>query len=104
VSNAEARLPEDFLSNPDEVITHALHRLEAHNYEKCQETKAVDMPTTATAPEHLGPETHSLQTTAWIPEERCGKFIWQSPDSGFWYSQEMALMLVERQDNDPGRG
>ena len=104
MSSTETRLPEDFLSNPDEVIQRALYRLEAHNAEKCHKAEAVDMRTAAMTPKHLGPETHKLQTTGWKPKERCGKTIWQSPESSFWYSQEMALVLLERQNNDPEGG
>ena len=100
----EAHLPEDLLSKPDVVMGRALHRLEAHNAEKCHETEVVDMRTAAMTPKHLGPETHKLQTTGWKPKERCGKTIWQSPEYGFWYSQEMALVLLERQNNDPEGG
>ena len=97
-------LPEDLLSKPDVVMGRALHRLEAHGDEKHLKKESVDTRTAATARKYLRPEAHKLQEAGWKPKERCGKAIWQSPENGFWYSQEMALVLLERQNNDPGEG
>jgi hypothetical protein len=87
---------------PEEAITpELLDRLREHkaklikmltNEEGCQEVYA--------RPKELS--MHQLTETGWESKERCGKTIWQSPENGFWYSQEMALVLLERQNNDPG--
>ncbi len=36
-----------------------------------------------------------LLAAGWEPRVRCGKTIWASPQSGFWYSEEMALELLQ---------
>ncbi len=40
-----------------------------------------------------------LVAAGWKPKERGGKLIWQSPDNGFYYSQEMATHLLEEKDS-----
>ena len=40
------------------------------------------------------PEVCNLKAAGWKPKRRCGKTIWESPENGFWYSQEMALELL----------
>ena len=52
----------------------------------------------------LDPPIHQLVVAGWSPKERCGKTIYQSPKSGFWYSEKMALVLLEHQNDDRGRG
>jgi|SRR5215217_4201910 len=37
-----------------------------------------------------------LLAGGWEPKERCGKLIWKHPDNGFYYSQEMAVHLLDR--------
>ncbi len=41
------------------------------------------------------PEATRLVAAGWTSKERLGKTIWQSPQNGFWYSQEMASRLLE---------
>jgi len=41
-----------------------------------------------------GPEARKLLATGWEPKERCGKTIWKCPDTGFYYSQEMATHFL----------
>jgi|SRR5215217_4967810 len=48
--------------------------------------------------DHSSPEGRKPKAAGWKPMERCGKTIWQSPQNGFWYSQEMALRLSESGD------
>src|SRR5215208_3676556 len=40
-------------------------------------------------------ERRKLEVVGFKPKERCGKFIWQRPDNGFWYSQHMAMHLQD---------
>jgi len=40
------------------------------------------------------PEVRNLIAGGWKPKEHCGKTIWESPENGFWYSQDMALELL----------
>lgn len=44
----------------------------------------------------LGPEGRKLEASGWKPKERCGKTIWASPENGFWYSEEMALLRLRQ--------
>ncbi len=37
-----------------------------------------------------------LQEAGWLPTESLGKTIWRDPQDGFWLSQEMALVTLER--------
>ena len=39
-------------------------------------------------------ERRKLEVAGFKPKERCGKIIWQRPDNGFYYSQEVALHLL----------
>jgi len=39
-------------------------------------------------------EWRELEAAGFKPKERCGKIIWQRPDNGFYYSQEMASHLL----------
>jgi TubC N-terminal docking domain len=41
-----------------------------------------------------GLEARKLLATGWEPKERCGKIIWKCPDTGFYYSQEMARLYL----------
>ncbi len=41
-------------------------------------------------------EGETLAATGWQPKERLGKTIWRDPQDGFWLSQEMALVILER--------
>src|SRR5215208_8260185 len=44
-----------------------------------------------------------LVAAKWTPRTRCGKTIWASPQTGFWYLEEMALELL-RLDRGPKGG
>ena len=77
--STEARLPEDSLSNPDEVISRALHRLEAHGDEKHLKEEVIDTWTSATVRKHLSPDAHKLHAVGWEPKERCGKSSGSTP-------------------------
>ena len=47
-------------------------------------------------PEYLSDvQSRKLKAAGWKPKERCGKTIWQSPENGFWHSQDMAMHLQE---------
>src|SRR5215217_998338 len=47
-----------------------------------------------------GPQARKLLTASWKPKERCGKIIWQRPDNGFYYSQEMASHFLGTEISD----
>lgn len=36
-----------------------------------------------------------LVAAGWHPKERCGKTIWRHPETGFYYSEEMAQCVSE---------
>jgi hypothetical protein len=40
------------------------------------------------------PQIRKLRAADWKPKERCGKTIWESPNNGFYYSQEMAAHFL----------
>lgn len=42
--------------------------------------------------------TSRLKAAGWRPEERCGKIIWAHPETGGWYSQEMALRIAVQRE------
>jgi hypothetical protein len=42
------------------------------------------------------PQARKLLAAGWEPKERCGKTIWESPEDGFYYSQEMAEHFLDR--------
>jgi len=49
---------------------------------------------------HLTFEGRKLKAAGFKPRARGGKVIWQRPDTGFWFSQEMALRLLERRKRE----
>ncbi len=55
-------------------------------------------------PIHLDHEGRRLDAAGFKPKERGGKIIWQRPDTGFWVSQEMALLLLERERMEGDQG
>ena len=42
-------------------------------------------------------ERRTLEVAGFKSKERCGQTIWQSPDNGFWYSQDMAMHLQSQE-------
>jgi hypothetical protein len=46
-------------------------------------------------------EQHRLLAAGWEPRVRCGKTIWASPQSKFWYSEEMALEVLRLDEGLP---
>jgi hypothetical protein len=48
------------------------------------------------------PEARKLKAAGWKPKERCGKVIWARTETGFWYSEEVALHLLELDEGLPG--
>ena len=38
-----------------------------------------------------------LRAAGWEPKERAGKAIWQSPDNGFYYLQDLAVAMVREE-------
>jgi len=102
--STEAHLPEDSLSNPDEVIGRALHRLEAHCGETHREEEVVDTRIATPLREYLGPEGRKLQVAGWQPKERCGKTIWQSSKNGFLVLPGDGSGSARTQEQRPGEG
>ena len=49
------------------------------------------------------PEHWRLLASGWTPKVRGGKTIWVSPQTGFWYGEEVALELL-RLDEGPEWG
>jgi hypothetical protein len=49
-------------------------------------------------------EYRRLIAAKWEPKVRMSKIIWESPQSGFWYGQEMALELLRLEEGPPVRG
>jgi hypothetical protein len=41
-------------------------------------------------------EERNLIAASWQPKERDGLLIWANPETGFYYSQEVALHLLKR--------
>lgn len=46
--------------------------------------------------EPLSLEETRLVAAGWTAKERLGTDIWQSPENGFYYSEEMALRILEK--------
>ena len=44
-----------------------------------------------------------LREAGWKAKERLGRAIWQHPESGFYYSEEMALEMVRSEDKGEER-
>jgi len=90
---------------PDEAITpELLERLKAHKADLMAACgKAGTVAEEVRKPTNIvhirateDPETRKLLAAGWEPKERCGKLIWKNPDNGFYYSQEMAVRLLDR--------
>ncbi len=47
------------------------------------------------------PEHRRLLDAGWVPRARRGKTIWASPQTGFWYSEEMAFELLRLDEVPP---
>jgi len=84
---------------PQEIITPVLlKQLKAHKADllalliNAQTVGGEDRQPTEAASKQTssGPEARKLLATGWEPKARCGKTIWKCPDTGFYYSQEMA--------------
>ena len=76
---------------PEEVITpELLNRLRRHKAELVRLMSGDHASGLAVG---LAPAACELRVAGWMHKERCGKTIWQSPDNGFWYSQDMAMHL-----------
>src|SRR5215213_4972311 len=87
---------------PEETITPVLlKQLKAHKadllavlrdaktvVEEDRQPAEVASKQTSSAPEAR--KLLATGCTSWEPKERCGKIIWKCPDTGFYYSQEMA--------------
>lgn len=41
-----------------------------------------------------GSAGESLVAAGWQPRQRCGKTIWRHPETGFYYSEEMAHQMA----------
>jgi hypothetical protein len=89
---------------PEEAITpELLDNLRRHKAELMK--VLVDKESYQSRVKLLGPSTRQLIETGWKPKERCGKTIYQSPQNGCWYSEEIALALLsDAKNNDPGEG
>jgi len=74
----------------DQIREHKPELLQLLKSEQCKRQEA-----TQYSDDLSSPEVRKLKIAGWKPKERCGKTIWQSPQNGFWYSQEMALRLSE---------
>jgi hypothetical protein len=45
-----------------------------------------------------GEEKHRLIAAGWEPKERGGHLIWANPETGFYFSQEVALYRLEARE------
>ena len=95
---------------PEEAITpELLKRLKAHKADLiCCKTATVakedrNLAEVGYTPNTTDPETRKLLAAGWEPKERCRKTIWESPDTGFYYSQEMALYLLKKSTEEAQR-
>jgi len=78
---------------PEEAITpELLDRLRRHKTELVRLLPGDHGPGRAVG---LDPAVRELRAAGWKPKERSGKTIYQSPQSGFWYSQKIALQVLE---------
>jgi hypothetical protein len=101
----QLRADGDYLryEGPEEAITpELLNRLRQHKAELIK--ILADEKRCRVHLMQLDPSVHQLAVAGWNPKGRCGKTIYQSPRNGFWYSQEMALVLLRQQNDDRGRG
>jgi hypothetical protein len=39
-------------------------------------------------------ERLELEAAGWRPEDRYGETVWQNSESGFWYSQRVAITIL----------
>jgi hypothetical protein len=63
-----------------------------------------DMPAESCAKSEISiksPEQAHLLAAGWEPKVRCDRTIWESPRTGFWYSEEVALEMVRLDDGLP---
>jgi hypothetical protein len=58
-------------------------------------TPVVDRQSAEKVRRSWGEEERRLMAAGWEPKERCGRIIWQRPDNGFYYSQEVALHFLD---------
>jgi hypothetical protein len=56
----------------------------------------VDMQTAEKLSGSWGEEERGLIAAGWKPKERGGLVIWANPETGFYYSQEVALHLLKQ--------
>ncbi len=50
------------------------------------------------------PEHRPLLAAGWKPKVLMGKTIWERPDDGFYFSEEMALLLMDGTEDHRQRG
>jgi hypothetical protein len=86
-------------ADTDEAPMKITESLPSEGCERC-ETFAHDPALVATITAEKvggswGEEERRLVAAGWAPKERCGKIIWECSDNGFYYSQEVAMRLLE---------
>ena len=59
------------------------------------ETQYVTDARTAGVDSISGEDERRLIEVGWEPKERCGLIIWANPETGFYFSQEVALHRLE---------
>ena len=58
----------------------------------------VNMQTAEKVRDSWGEEERGLIDAGWEPKERVGLVIWANPETGFYYSQEVALYRLEARE------
>ena len=89
----ELRAEGDYLcyEGPEEAVTPGLlDRLREHKAELIK--VLADEGCCQAHVMRIGPSTRRLIRAGWKPKQRSNKTIWRSPENGFWYAQEIALV------------
>ena len=93
----------EFGAHTEERSEKILEALPSEGCERCESPADVPPPLvdTQTAEKvrgSWGEEERRLIAAGWEPKERGGLVIWANPETGFYYSQEVALYRLEARE------
>jgi hypothetical protein len=90
-------------ADTEKPLERILEALPSEGYERCEcpadvPPPLVDMQTAEKVRGSWGEEKHRLIAAGWEPKERGGRLIWANPETGFYFSQEVALYRLEARE------
>ena len=92
VTEEASRGPGYELAKPHHPMGGALTKPTKPSGREPDTARNVTNASTSRAESTSGGDESRLLAAGWTPKIRCGLTIWENPDTGFYYSQEVALL------------